>query len=175
MSVLILSDSHGAVHEVVEVVGRHPEAEAIFHCGDFCVDPKRAPFAKMELVRGNCDFATEIPNERTTYWNGLTFYQTHGHLYDVKYSLLSLRYRAEEVGANVVLFGHSHFPVCDVEEGILYINPGSLMLPRGFHTASYVTLSKVGETDTSIQVDVQFFDRKGAIVKERGGNFTVRR
>ena len=174
MSILVLSDTHGLVREVQDVVGRHP-AEVIFHCGDFCVDKNREPFSGMQLVRGNCDFATDVPEERKTSWNGLTFYQTHGHLYGVKRSLLQLHYRAEEVGANVVLFGHSHFPVCTVERGILFLNPGSLQMPRGFDVPTYAVIEKTAETSEEISLEVVFYDYKGQIVGERGGNFTVRR
>lgn len=174
MSVLVISDSHGLVKEVQDVTGRHP-ADMVFHCGDFCVDPKRPPFAQMQLVRGNCDFAKDVPEERITTWNGLTFFQTHGHLFGVKNSLLQLHYRAEEVGANVVLFGHSHFPVCTAERGILFLNPGSMQLPRGFDVPTYAVLSKAAESADNIQVNVLFYDHKGNIVKERGGNFIIRR
>lgn len=174
MSVLVLSDSHGLVREVKDVVARHP-AEVIFHCGDFCVDRHREPFSRMQLVRGNCDTAKEVPEERKTSWNGLSIYQTHGHLYGVKQSLLQLHNRAGQVGANVVIFGHSHFPVCAVERGILFLNPGSLQMPRGFKVPTYAVISKQDETAEAIDLQVLFYDQKGKIVKERGGKFLVRR
>jgi putative phosphoesterase len=174
MSVLILSDTHGLVQEVKQVVDRH-QVEMILHCGDFCVDKRKEPFAGMQLVRGNCDTATDVPLERTVTWNGLTIYQTHGHLYGVKSSLLKLHYRAEEVGANVVLFGHSHFPVSTVERGILFVNPGSLQLPRGFDKPTYAVLAKQAESPEGHQLEVVFYDHKGNVVKERGGRYLVRR
>ena len=44
------------------------------------------------------------------------------------------------MGANVVLFGHTHVPLCLEEEGVLYLNPGSLTSPRGGSHASYAIL-----------------------------------
>jgi putative phosphoesterase len=174
MSILILSDTHGLVNEVKQVVERH-QVEMIFHCGDFCVDRNREPFAGMQLVRGNCDSVTDVPVDRKVCWNGLVIYQTHGHLYGVKSSLLNLHYRAEEVGANVVLFGHSHFPVCAEERGILFINPGSLQLPRGFDLPTYAVLSKLAESEQGHHVEVIYYDHKGNVVKQRGGRYIVRR
>ncbi|ATO50530.1 metallophosphoesterase [Brevibacillus laterosporus] len=173
MSILIISDTHGQIKEVQDVVDRHP-ADIILHCGDFCVDQKQAPFSKMKLVQGNCDFEP-VAKDRVTRWKDLIIYQTHGHLYDVKSSLMKLHYRAEEVGANVVLFGHSHFPVCEVERDILFINPGSLMMPRGFRTPTYAVLDQIGTDDFHIKVRVRFNDRQGQEISERGGQFLVRR
>ncbi|WP_126427979.1 metallophosphoesterase family protein [Brevibacillus marinus] len=174
MSLLILSDTHGLVFEVKQTVERH-QAELVLHCGDFCTDKQRVPFAAMRLVRGNCDTERDVPLELTTRWRQLVIYQTHGHLYDVKRSLLKLRYRAEEVGANVVLFGHSHVPLCTEERGVLFLNPGSLQLPRGYHQPTYASLEQLAHTDQQVEVDVRFFNHRGEPVSDLGGRFTLRR
>lgn len=175
MSILILSDSHGLVREVKQTVSRHEGVEQIFHCGDFCTNHKSEPFSRMLLVQGNCDTAKDVPVERTTSWRDLRIYQTHGHLYGVKSSLMRLQYRAEEAEVNVVLFGHSHFPVCAVEQGILFINPGSLQLPRGFRTPTYALLEETNITEKNVMVTVDYYNFRGEQVKELGGSFTVRR
>ncbi|WP_232695644.1 metallophosphoesterase family protein [Brevibacillus daliensis] len=173
MSILIISDTHGMVKEVQEVVDRH-QTEVILHCGDFCVQQNLAPFSSMELVQGNCDFE-KVPKEKVTRYKDLTIFQTHGHLYDVKSSLLRLHYKAEEVGANVVLFGHSHYPICGIEKDVLFINPGSLLMPRGFHTPSYAVLEQLEVTEENVSVQVTFYNPKGVIINERGGQFLTRR
>lgn len=174
MGILIMSDTHGLVREVKQVVSRH-DAEKIFHCGDFCTNHKNEPFSRMLLVEGNCDTAGNVPKERETVWRDLRIYQTHGHLYGVKSSLMRLQYRADEVGSNLVLFGHSHVPVCAVEHGVLFINPGSLQLPRGFRTPTYAYLQQTDATADNVGVTVQFFDYRGEPVKELGGSYTIRR
>lgn len=174
MSVLILSDTHGLVREVKDVVARH-QVEHILHCGDFCVDRTREPFSAMRMVRGNCDTDRSVPEEQFTKWKDLQIYQTHGHLYNVKQSMLKLHYRAEEVGANVVLFGHSHVPVCAEERGILFLNPGSLQLPRQFPVPTYAVLSQTGAAEKNVTVEVSFFDHHGNPVAQQGGQFTLRR
>ncbi|WP_019120191.1 YfcE family phosphodiesterase [Brevibacillus massiliensis] len=174
MSILVLSDTHGLVQEVKQVVDRHP-AELMLHCGDFCVDRRREPFARMELVRGNCDTDDSVPLDRQIKYRDLRIYQTHGHLYGVKSSLQRLHYRAEETGANVVLFGHSHFPLCTEERGILFLNPGSLQLPRGFATPTCAVIEQLESSKGGIEVEVTYFDHRGKTVKERGGRFKLRR
>ena len=44
--------------------------------------------------------------------------------------MLKLRYKALEIGADIVLYGHTHIGKIDFEEGIWYINPGSASVPR---------------------------------------------
>lgn len=173
MSLLILSDTHGLVFEVKQTVERHP-AELVFHCGDFCTDKQREPFAAMRIVRGNCDVDRDVPLELTTRWRQLLIYQTHGHLYDVKRSLLKLHYRAEEVGANVVLFGHSHVPHCTEERGVLFLNPGSLQLPRGYRQPTYACLNQLACDEQRVEVEVRFFNHHGEPISELGGCFTLR-
>ncbi|WP_328212060.1 metallophosphoesterase [Brevibacillus centrosporus] len=174
MGILVMSDSHGLVREVAQVVGRH-KVEKILHCGDFCVDHTRDPFSKMTLVRGNCDTTKAVPTEQQTKWNDLHILQTHGHLFGVKSSLLRLHYRAEETGANVVIFGHSHVPVCGVERDVLFLNPGSLQMPRGFDVPTYAILEQTGVTSTAVQVSVSFYDHLGSPVKSLGGKYSFRR
>ena len=175
MSILVISDTHGLVREVEQVVKRHPQVEQILHCGDFCVDHQRKPFTGMVLVRGNGDTARAVPTERQIGWRDLRIFQTHGHLYGVKSSLLRLQYRAEETGANVVLFGHSHIPVCGVERGILFLNPGSLRSPRGFDKPTYAIVEQTDATPESVQIMVSYFDTNGRPESRLGGEFSVRR
>ncbi|MGG1664155.1 metallophosphoesterase family protein [Brevibacillus sp. NRS-1366] len=174
MGILVMSDSHGLVREVRQVTDRHA-VDKILHCGDFCVDPEREPFSMMTLVRGNCDTTKAVPTEQQTHWHDLNILQTHGHLYGVKSSLLRLHYRAEETGANVVVFGHSHVPACGVERGILFLNPGSLQLPRGFDVPTYAIVEETGLSPKEVQVSVSFYDYQGNPVRQLGGSYSLRR
>lgn len=45
--------------------------------------------------------------------------------------MLSLTYRAKELNAQIVCFGHSHILGAEMMDHILFINPGSLLKPRG--------------------------------------------
>ena len=57
---------------------------------------------------------------------------THGHMENVKFSLMNLKYLAmQHKCVAVLLGGHTHVPVNEVSSGIRFINPGSLTNPRG--------------------------------------------
>jgi uncharacterized protein len=136
---LIVSDSHGLTDKVAEIATAHDYDEA-FHCGDFNVDLDRQPFKRMIAVAGNTDDPNAAPAEQIVEWQGLRFFMTHGHTYNVNMTLMSLYYKARQIEADVVLFGHTHYPLCAEEEGILFINPGSIKEPRGYHVPTYVLL-----------------------------------
>src|SRR5699024_8457377 len=82
---------------------------------------------------------------------------THGHLYNVKSSLMQLQYRALEVEADIALFGHSHIAHCEQIDNQLFINPGSIRQPRNWPVPSYCIIS--WEDDR--EVSVIFYDIEG--------------
>ncbi|SDZ67490.1 hypothetical protein SAMN05421736_1304 [Evansella caseinilytica] len=162
MKALIMSDSHGWDKEVAEVVHRHQqEVDVIFHCGDSELSIANPLFKQVLSVSGNCDFGEDFPAEIIKKINGVTFYISHGHLLNVKMNAMNLLYKGEEHGADIVCFGHTHVPVAFQEKNIVFINPGSMRLPRQ-HTAGTYVLLKV-EDD---QVDVTYYSLVGEEQKQ---------
>lgn len=158
MKVLILSDSHGLTDELVEIKKRHyDEVVEIIHCGDSELPSSATELSRFVVVRGNCDFDQAFPNDKLIDVGSIRFYITHGHLYNVKMSLMNLRYRAEEMGAKVVCFGHSHIAGAEVIDGILFVNPGSILLPRMRKEKTYAILESIDEKE----VVVKFYDLNG--------------
>lgn len=159
MKILIVSDSHGLETELFDVLDRHePEVDLILHCGD-----SELPFtafspyqAKLHIVGGNCDLDANYHLDISETVEDLTIFLTHGHLYNVKSSLLKLTYRAKETGARLVCFGHSHVAGSVFEDGVLFVNPGSLRLPRNRSEKSYSIV-----TFKNNKFDVNFYDHKG--------------
>ena len=66
-------------------------------------------------------------------------------MYGVKYSHSGLVLRAKELGADIVLYGHSHIPDISYHENIWLINPGSLTRPRENKAPTYCILEISGE------------------------------
>jgi len=54
--------------------------------------------------------------------DGVPVYMTHGH---TVVSVLSLAYRAQEKGARIALFGHTHQHLYDYVGDVMVLNPGS--------------------------------------------------
>jgi len=138
--VLIVSDSHGLTDELMELQQRHDEVEYFVHCGDSELMKNDPAIDRYTVVRGNCDWESNFQMDELVDISGTKMLVTHGHLYNVKSSLMKLTYRAEELSANIVCFGHSHLLGVEKIGEIIYINPGSLRLPRGRAERTYVIL-----------------------------------
>lgn len=137
MKLLIFSDSHGCLSLMEEAV-RQERPDRIVHLGDYFRDGeelhKRFPEIPISCVAGNCDRFTALlglPETGMEQWEKINFFLTHGHLQRVKQSLLPLELTAREQGANVALFGHTHSPFCQMEQGVLLFNPGTCGSQRG--------------------------------------------
>ncbi|WP_432642331.1 metallophosphoesterase [Acidaminococcus sp.] len=147
MRIGVVSDTHGDLHALHQVLDQAGEVDLWLHAGDYSQD---APYIEEETgipvyaVCGNCDSYTDrAPAELVTKQLGFTLAMTHGHRY-VRYNDWSrLFYFGEEKHADVVIFGHIHVPVCMEEEGILLVNPGSPSRPRnGVPSFGILTLEK---------------------------------
>jgi putative phosphoesterase len=168
MKVLIVSDSHGLTRELEEIKARHEhETEAMIHCGDSELPADSAEMDGFYAVKGNCDYDREYVNERMESLGGYTFYVTHGHLHNVKMSLMNLHYKARETGAKIVCFGHSHVAGAEMIDGLLMVNPGSIIMPRMRKEKTYVIMSIEGG-----EVAVQFYDLNGTPVEAMAAHFT---
>lgn len=123
MKIAVISDTHGrCVKDIFD------DADAVIHLGDHFSDEIHTDLP-IYRVKGNCD-ADIAPTEQILELCGRKIFITHGHLYGVKQSLNRLLYRAEELGADAALFGHTHIAFCENVGGILLLNPGSFARPR---------------------------------------------
>ena len=99
------------------------------HAGDIgeraVLDELRA-LAPLMVVRGNNDtqaWGVRLPATRTLCIGGVGIYLLHDRT--------ELRERAPPRKARVVVTGHSHRPLIETRNGVLFVNPGSAG-PRRF-------------------------------------------
>jgi len=138
-----MSDTHNDREVITQVISQNTDVDAIFHCGDSELAYTAPELQKVYKVRGNCDHDVNFPTEVIEEIEGKRIFMTHGHLFNVKSSLTALSYKAREVQADVTLFGHSHVLGVELVDGILYVNPGSLLLPRGHKEKSYAIIENI--------------------------------
>lgn len=129
MKVLVLSDSHGHVDNMARAVEKE-KPNQILHLGDCWRDAEELhelfPRIPMEQVPGNCDFGRFEAQERLLFIEDKRALIAHGHTMNVKYGLLNAQYRARETEADILLFGHTHQPLIDLDGGLIMLNPGSI-------------------------------------------------
>jgi hypothetical protein len=127
MKLLILSDSHRKMEYMYRAVEQE-QPDLIIHLGDHDRDAerlsKRYPEIPLWSVSGNCDYGAG-PERIVQTLEGVRIYATHGHTLRVKYGLLRAELAAREAEANLLLFGHTHRPLCDWHNGLWMLNPGT--------------------------------------------------
>ena len=129
MKILVCSDSHGNLDNLVRAVEREAP-DRIYHLGDGWRDAQRLhaqfPDIPLEQVPGNCDWSVQSPAELLLTIRGKRILLCHGHTYGVKQSLLNAGYAAEEQDLDLFLFGHTHKPLVDRRGKTWFFNPGSI-------------------------------------------------
>ena len=156
MKLLIASDIHGSAaycRNLIEAIKRE-EADKVLLLGDILYHGPRnnlpleyAPKevaamlneikGKLICVRGNCDSEVDqmmlefpvLSDSAMLFIDGMTIYASHGH-HD---------FPALEEG-DVVVSGHTHVPVDYVKDGVRYLNPGSVSIPKEDSWHGYVVL-----------------------------------
>jgi len=143
VQILVFSDSHGSKSNMNTAIQTHPDINYIIHLGDWGTDiddiANETSSYIIEVVQGNCDIRDTYPNAKVLQLEGKRIFLTHGHIYGVKNSLISLIAKGLKEQADVVLFGHTHLPLIDLKNNMLLVNPGSISLMRG-QNASYAIL-----------------------------------
>ena len=123
----LISDTHGLLRP--EAVTAFTGADLILHAGDigtWDVLKQLRSLAPVVAVRGNNDrgdWARAIPESEVTHVGSVCIYMLHD-LNDIDVSPVA-------AGFQVVVSGHSHQPLIEKREGVLFINPGSAG-PRRF-------------------------------------------
>ena len=75
-------------------------------------------------------FSRIFPREITLDIGSYKVWVTHGHNYYVSMGNETIKKEAIDRGVDIVLYGHTHRPVIDIDDDIIAVNPGSLSYPR---------------------------------------------
>jgi len=135
LTVGVVSDTHGLVRP--EAILALRGADVILHAGDVGgsqVLEEIGTLAPVIAVRGNVDggWARFLPERRTLDLGGVPVVLLHDR------SMLgpdpfprASRARSSGAPRGIVVFGHSHQPLAEKRDGVLWFNPGSAG-PRRF-------------------------------------------
>lgn len=140
MKILVTSDTHGSTTPLMRLITEYSErVQVVFHLGDYSKDLTNLaagfPHLRFEAVAGVADFGEA--REKIINFNGCDILLVHGHLNFVKNDINKIINYAVEKNVNACLFGHTHFQEIFEKQGILFMNPGSIVEPRGGSKAGY--------------------------------------
>lgn len=142
MRIVIFSDTHGNFSAMHKIFKRNGNADLFIFLGDGEKD--LAPLKKIYLdkkiisVSGNCDVCGSTPlSDIYTLPDGKKIFFTHGHKFNVRFSVDRLFFKAKEENCSFAFFGHTHCRYAEMRDGVLILNPGSAGCPRDGKPACY--------------------------------------
>ncbi len=158
MKLMIASDIHGSLYycEKVRDIYQKEKPEKLLLLGDLLYHGPRNDLPrdynpkgvikllnemKQELlcVRGNCDaevdqMVLEFPimaDYMILYLEGHLIFATHGHIHNQEHMPMLKK-------GDVLLHGHTHVQAMEDLDGVFYLNPGSVSLPKEGNQNSYM-------------------------------------
>ena len=128
MKAAVFSDTHSNTALMLEAV-RRTRPDILIHLGDHDRDTavlrREFPDTPLYSVCGNCDIGSTAPLADIVPLGPVKALITHGHTYNVKYSTDSLVYAAQEQGAKIAMYGHTHRADYEEVGGVKLLNPGT--------------------------------------------------
>lgn len=160
MRYLVVSDIHGSLEgvSVLEKAMEKHDVSNIICLGDILYhgprnaipadyDPKQVItimnryWHAIIAVRGNCDAEVDqmvldfpITADANVFHLGQRrVFLSHGHIY-------GLDHLPKLEPGDIFLFGHTHLPMIEEQNGYYLLNPGSCGIPKGGHPRTYAIL-----------------------------------
>ena len=186
MRIMIASDIHGSAKYCRMMLERYDAEKAgrLLLLGDLLYHGPRndlpeeyAPKQVIEMlnarreellcVRGNCEAEVDqmvlsfpvLAEYALMPLGSRVMFITHGHVYN-KENIPPLK------AGDILLHGHTHVPACEELEGPVYLNPGSVSIPKNGTPHSYMMLE--GETFTWKTLAGETFSRYSFSDKRTG-------
>ena len=150
MKIMIASDIHGSAYYLEQLLNRYDEEnpDKLLLLGDILYHGPRNDLPKgyapkdvilllnthkeeILCVRGNCDTEVDqmvldfpiLADYCILYENGHMIFATHGHHYNMENPPMLKK-------GDILLHGHTHIPVSEEFDERIYLNPGSVSIPK---------------------------------------------
>jgi uncharacterized protein len=143
----VISDTHGLMRP--QAVAALRGCDLIIHAGDVGnpgVITQLAGIAPIHVVRGNVDkgdWAAELPLTELVEVGERVFFVLH--------EISQLDLDPADAGFAAVVFGHSHQPLIETRQGVLFLNPGSAG-PRRFNLP--VSIARIGMSRARMRPEI---------------------
>lgn len=138
IKIIVVSDNHGLRKPLEYLQHKYEDADAFIHCGDICLPNDEFP--RFITVSGNNDYY-DYPYERVVNDGGHKILVVHGHLFGYMKRTEKMIKRAKEAGCDIVCYGHTHVFDFHEEQGIVFLNPGSIFRSRNGEPPSYAIMT----------------------------------
>ena len=143
----VISDTHGLIRP--QAVAALAGSDLIIHAGDVGkpeVLERLGELAPTFGVRGNIDidsWAARLPLTQRVEAGGLALFVLH--------EIAQFDLDPASAGFAAVVFGHSHRPLIETRDGVLFLNPGSAG-PRRFRLP--ITIARIRVSDRQMRPEI---------------------
>lgn len=143
----VISDTHDLLR--AQAVAALHGVDHILHAGDICgsaVLRGLGDIARVDAVRGNNDrgeWAAALPDSAALEFDGVAVYMLH--------DLSQLDLDPAAAGFRVVISGHSHRPLVETRNDVIYLNPGSAG-PRRFNLPVALALLEISNGEVRAEL-----------------------
>lgn len=159
MKYLVVSDIHGSLfyaNKILELINNE-KVDKVILLGDLYYHGPRNPLPieynpkevcnllnsikdKIICIKGNCDAEVdemisefEFNKNILLDINNKKFMFTHGHKYNIENKVDNI---------DVLIYGHFHTGFIKKEDGVIYVNAGSITLPKNGTKNSYLVIDE---------------------------------
>lgn len=159
MKYLVVSDIHGSLfyaNKILELINNE-KVDKVILLGDLYYHGPRNPLPieynpkevsnllnsikdKIICIKGNCDAEVdemisefEFKQYVLLNINNMKFMFTHGHKYNIENKVDNV---------DVLIYGHFHTGFIKKEDGVIYVNAGSITLPKNGTKNSYLVIDE---------------------------------
>lgn len=177
MKLMVASDIHGSTYYCEQMLAAYAreKADKLLLLGDILYHGPRNNLPKgydtksvahilneikgeLLCVRGNCDTEVDqmvldfpvLAEYAIFYLEGRMVFVTHGHVFNNQHLPMLKK-------GDILLHGHTHVPAYEVFDTHIYMNPGSVSIPKENSAHSYMVFEGT---------DVYWKDLDGTILKE---------
>ena len=177
MKIGVMSDTHGSLTYFEKALDILSECDVLIHGGDILYHGPRNDIPEgynpkgliskinsldnIIIARGNCDADVDqmvinhpIQSPYVMSQFGETrIVTTHGYT-DSKDEVIT---KAKNMGADILILGHTHVKELYVDDNLIVLNPGSTSIPKD-GTNSVATIDII-QTDDEIDMDLNLIDK----------------
>lgn len=132
IKILVVSDTHGDIEFINELLLSHSDYDFFLHLGDSMLPSELlTPFTS---VKGNCDYGHDFPPTKRIKTKYGYIHMEHGN-----YPLTDEYILSQDV--KIFLYGHTHIhSLRKIDDDHFVANPGSYTRPRDGSNGSYLEI-----------------------------------
>lgn len=176
MKIGVMSDTHGSLLYFEKALNILEECDVILHCGDVLYHGPRNDIPEgynpkgliskinelnnILIARGNCDADVDqmVINHpiQSPYvmsqFGEVRIVMNHGYI-DSKEDTIK---KAKNMGADILILGHTHIKELYFDENLIVLNPGSTSIPKdGTHSVAIIDII---QTEDELDMNLDLFD-----------------